>query len=848
MTDSTSIRSLSADQWRKRLQDHYLSKNGAYSGQSLHWLNATPEELALAVGFPEASQEDVLEAFMNLFSRKGVRRVFAHKVAIYQGRFAYDNFHYLVLSCFVTATPLGAGENRDFRDRLGELLQDGQGREQGVSGLNSLWEALAQWVSTDSSLRQISLPNPDSYRKIGIALKLAYPSWEDLAALSKILKKASKDIQNRYALLQHIRSHQYDLPPSSKNRIAAHIEELGDRFTHGQAVETHSFWRIIERVLGDLQNTGDSSSAALLWRLSLDFYGADESGVDVLIAKGNRREQLSKPCWEGNFEELLASPSDSKIPVQVQQLLMIGTILLFECPNGLWSQDDRPMTDVSTIVLTNKKAYIKGFEEPLALSDGWFASEPMAYDQAKSLTFNEGLAIDPKVATCEFSLEGGIQVRKDWWLRRAGYLPYINLPKAAQVETKPDMVVGVENNVAHFDADKIPDGQLRITIHNENFYKSLSLGFLSQADRNTVWPTRQENGFGNAQEVQFDDGNLITDGAMPVSAATHVPRLLDALEAIYARARGRRTERETLNLLKPVLPKNLNPWDLLRSLEEAGWLEQDVSTKWRGRLWRALPPRLVTTSAIVAIVEGATGQVELDLLETEAKKLGIEYCFNAENPWSVPVIGVTGEGLDRLAEALSWPMVQAKQPLLQSAPHCWLPESRTPQGRQFASAWSSETGRFVRQELDSNSQKIELTRYVRADDQDLFCITKQGQPVFSSSERLVALLELARLNAQPLFIQKNDKLVRQAQWGYLPLCLGQWLRRSTAQQTGPMQSDEGFSYGYSVTAAQLKVLRRIFGQAVGDSSPVKKQNFIHTIARDRYRGQRSHWPINREQA
>lgn len=119
MTEIFSLDQLPKSEWKRLLQVHYLSSHGACSSQRIEWLNATPEELALAVGYPDATQEEVLGTFRQLFTRQGVRKVLASKVEKHQGRFAYDNFHYLVLSCFVTATPIGAGENRDFRDRLG---------------------------------------------------------------------------------------------------------------------------------------------------------------------------------------------------------------------------------------------------------------------------------------------------------------------------------------------------------------------------------------------------------------------------------------------------------------------------------------------------------------------------------------------------------------------------------------------------------------------------------------------------------------------------------------------------------------------------------------------------------
>lgn len=847
-SENRILKDLTASEWISCLQKHFLHINDANENHPIEWLDATPEELALAVGCPDAKQEEIISAFMKLFSRKAVRRVLGKKVSKHQGKFAYDNFHFLVLSCFVVAAPIYAGDNRDFRDRLGKLLCDDQGREQSVWGLNSLWEALTEWANKDPSLRTISLPNPGKYSNIGFALKLAYPSWEDLSALKIILKKGlSKDFQSRYALVQHIYSHRYDLPESSQHRIAAHLNELVDRFTNGKSVESHPFWRIIERVLGDLEKTKTSSTNILLWRLSMDFYSSNERGVDVLIATGNCREQLRRPCWEGAFEQLLSSQKQSYIPIQIQQMLNNGTILLFESPDGLWSQDDRLITNETCIIITNIKTSFNEFQKPLELACSWFASEPMDYDKAKSLTFGEGLAIDQNVATKEFSLEGGVKVRRKYWLGRPGYLPYMCLPHAVQIDSLSGLEIQLHNDIACISTDKALDGQFDIQIRSDNFNKSVALNFLSNAEKNTSWPQRPMQGFDGSQEVFFEEGRLLSNGLLPIHTSSKSLRLLDALEAIYAKAGSSRSEREIINLLRPVLAKETNPWDILRSLEEAGWLQQDVSKTWRGRRWRALPPKIVKTSHYNAIIEGATGAVELELLEAEANRLGINYFFNAEHPWSVPIVGLSGENLDLLAESVNWPVIHARQPVIKPAPNCWLKDSRTPQGRKLASVWNSETGRFESKESLSTVEQIQLIRFVRDDSQDLYCITEKGQQIFSTSERLVALLELARKKATSLFVKHNEQLIRQADFGYLPLCLAQWLRRSNARQTGLREVGDRFNYGYDLTAVQMKNLQHVLGLAIGTEKKLKENDLIQLFANNRQRRMRSHWSYDRGQ-
>jgi hypothetical protein len=844
---SNKLEKLSPAEWKQSLIKHYLSIDGPYGKQSAEWLNATAEELAVAVGFPDATQEQVLKAFMNLFSRKGVRKVLSDKVSKHQGRFAFENFHFLLLSCFVTSTPIGAGDNKDFRDRLGELFSDGCGREQAVSGINSLWGALAEWTKRSSSLRSIILPDPGSFTNIGIALKLAYPSWEDLAALKKILKMARvSDMQSRFALLQHIRNCQYELPETARQRVSSHISELESRFRNNKPIENHAFWRIVERVLDDIASNEPFTQATLLWRIAIDFYGTEEGGVDVLVSKGNKREELSQPFWEGNFKQLLSSRNNPKFPSQIQQMLGMGTVILFEGPDGLWTQDDRPVDNVSVVILTNVRLHSRLFKKPLELAGGWFVSEPMDIDQAKQITYDEGFDIDPNTVTRELSVEGGVKDRIGRWLGIPGYFPYINLPESANIESSPELSIQVINHVASICANQSLDGQWKIQISDDRLYKSLNFSFRSKASRNDKWPNRPQKGFVDAREAQFEEGGLIFDGKMPRHTDLPTPRLFDALEVIYAKASAVRTEREIISCLRPVLPGKLNPWDLLRSLEEAGWLEQDVGKKWRGRRWRVLPPSIVKTGPSTAIIEGAAGFLERELLGVEAKRHGVNYFLNAEHPWSTPVICIEGENLQSLAKALNWPLIHAREPSLQPAPSCWFSDSRTRQGRKLASIWNPINRSFENAAALPESRELQLSRHVRDDSQDLFCITNQDQLEFCTAERLVALLEYSRQTCRPLFLKQADSLIRQAQSGHLPLCIAKWLRRVTAQQTGPRQESSEFCYGYGVANSQLAVLKQIFGKAIADTGSIGKQNFIQAVAQARHRGQRSHWLVNKE--
>lgn len=65
-------------------------------------------------------------------------------------------------------------------------------------------------------------------------------------------------------------------------------------------------------------------------------------------------------------------------------------------------------------------------------------------------------------------------------------------------------------------------------------------------------------------------------------------------------------------------------WDVLRSLEEAGWLEQDLNRRLIC-VWRLQAPKIVLTGELTVIVEGAVATRELEQLKGKAIKQTLTY-------------------------------------------------------------------------------------------------------------------------------------------------------------------------------------------------------------------------------
>lgn len=833
---TTTQKLLTASEWEHCLQYHYLRADGPNGNTPLESLDATPTELGVAAGLEDLSDEEVLDAFMSVFSRAEVKKVLGDEVSESAGYLAFRRFHFLVLACVVSATTTNAGDSDNFRERLGVLLDDGGGQEQNVQGVNALWRALANWVESEiakgKAYRRISLPNPGNMTRIGYAVRLAYPSRHDRSVLKKILKRFPvRALENRHALLQQLFIEKSALP----SRMQDELKQMEVLYRDNYSIEQHSLWRLIESVLTELSQD-EPGRASLLWRISVTFGGWNGDEVEVSLARGGHRSQLEDAYWFGGFGELLTF---SDAPSKVRKLLASGALILHEVPGGLWIQDDRKTAEeYRAIILTRLDDIIATMPVWQAIGEGWKISEPMPFATAFALTGGVGVA-EKENPEPVIQLEGGLSLGRRKWLNRPDFLPFIKLNDCRLVSTSPELALAYENDIAWLKNVSLQDGRWHIDAQTADL-SPVSTTF--QLVRNAPLAARWAERSGRHEasiEVYVDQERLLTDSTCPFTAGQFPNRLADLLEAIYSRAGAPRPEGEMIPLIKRGIPGSINPWDVLRSLEEAGWLVQDINQQWKGRFWRVSPPNIVLTGNETAIAEGALGCAELELLKAEASKASVEVLINAERPWAVPVIGLSGPRIPELAEQLNWQMYQATMPVLQPAPACWPKpkEGRTTQGRSCAGTWDPELNSFaLNRSNDLNGTR--LSRFVRDDDRDVYCIEANDKR-FYSSQRVVALLEYARRSRNAQFEWEEPELLSGRSGSYLPLPVAQWLRRESFIQTGPEQRSNTAHYVYGVDAEQIRTLVEVFGGAIKASGVQGETCVFSALSKQRRRRERT---------
>lgn len=826
---------LSFHEWELALRHHYLSSLGPYGAATITEIDATPSELKAAIGRPDLDDADVAASFCGLFNRDGVRDILDRNEI--SGAAAFRNFRYLLLSCHVTATTINAGDSRNFRHRLGEIL--GGGEEQGVRAVNRAWAALADHldllINRGEPWRKLQLVDPGHRTLIGHAVDLAYPSWIERRALRDLLRSLpDSSFENWLILIDKLGRSTHALP----ERLAEDVEELANHCRRSpEAAFRHKAWRLVQSLLSEISKT-DKTRPMPVWRVSLSLSGIENDEARVEIFRGARRGDLGDALWTGSLAELFLERG-ATIPGPLRKMLEAGSVILQEERGGTWGRESKGLDEgIRSIILTSRKSVATRLGSYRQLIAGWAISNPMSLDEARAVIGHPVFEVSNEPN--EFRFENGIPVERGAFLSRRGFLPDLRSGDAGDIIATPgrpelpQIEFEINGEACRIVQPDAPVGQWRITSSTTGAVSSLLL--VRNAAIRTEWPYRQAR-FEPAEELVYADGDELISVEAPVNEGTAADGLLDALEVLVARGGAPRGEAEVIDVLRKVLPDPRACWDLLRSIEEAGWLERDVSLSWRARLWRVRPPIIVRIGAEVSLVEGALGAAAIEFLAGSCRDARITLRLDARLPWAPPVIGLFGGDHAKLATTLGWSMMTASSPKVNPAPLCWPDEARTTEGRRPAGIWIQEAGIFVDPKSVAD-RGTELFRHVRDDDRDLFRVGV-GDDAFMTSERVAAILEWARRARRPIFNVVGATLRRRTMSGALPLPVATWLRRAAGRQAGLVISADGKRhYEYPLGEGHAKFLFRLFGAAIELNEGVVAAPMWRQFARRRHLGAR----------
>ncbi|WP_374659913.1 hypothetical protein [Phenylobacterium sp.] len=840
---------MSPSEWERRLTAHYLREDGPFGGAPLDWIDATPAELASAAGMPGARDEDVQTAFLRQFS-------YWDAAGWLDGRYALPPrdqdvpgyFRYLVLTALVLSTDHGAGQTRDFRKRLGELLGH-MGAMQAVGGVNRLWGELAAWSEARRAaghpIRRVILPDPGGMTRIGVAVRIAFPSWKDRQILTGILARLTPPMRRSpHRLVAELSRPQYNGVCSPN--VAATFDDFAAGLAAGRAdLADHRFWRLVESVSQRLQD-GRRGAEIDRWRFEVVFSGIERDAVDVRVVRREARVQAAEPIWTGAFDDFVAAESRA-LPGRLIRLREGGVILLSEIAGGAWAIDDLGASaSWSSVVLSlaDGPATRAGLATSwVAVGGGWQASEPVATPAALAALAGLGVRPPSSDRLVDLGLEGGVSTARGSWLGRPGYLPRVRAPSGATLTV--EQIAGDTTSLGIDDrgglsAEAPLTGAWKLTAHFPGGDAQRRFFLEADASERDAWRA-MGSGFEVVDEAQVAGEAPRAPAVVPALRSPTPPLLLDLMETVYARGAASWGEAEFVELLDPVLPDRRGAWDVMRAFAEAGWAEAGISRGWRARRWRLLPPRLVPIGARTALVEGAICAAARRRLSEAARTQGGEVSASADLVWSPDVVIARDIDIDVMAGAMGWPVEVDTRPVLAAAPACWTPETRTPDGRELAGVWSFEAGGFRQAVASDDAWRLERWTRSRGDDRDLFRLCGPDT-TWCTSVRTAAIVEAHRRARRPLFSWDAGALISVLPGGHLPMPLARALRRAALRQTGPIEAGGGRAYRYPADREAAAWVAGAMGPAVSIPATDAARDLLGLVVGARRRGRPAVWP------
>jgi hypothetical protein len=858
MRQTSGAELMTPAEWESCLTLHYLRSDGPLGGTPLAFLDATPAELAWASREDGLTEDGAQRAFLSQFDRSTVQAWLDGQCAppALDGEVP-GYFRFLVLTALVSATEEGVGATHNFRIRLGELL--GGRPLHSVSAVNRLWKALVGWCDrrreVGQPIRRVILPTTGSMTLIGHAVRIAFPSWRDRRAFTRVLRAVPREArQVPERLVQELsRPHRRIWLPAG---VLGALEDFEREFRRNHRMLLgHRFWTLVQSIDARLCEEQDESGSAR-WTLEGRFSGYEQDVLELRLFKGVGPSQSVAPVFQGGLhglEEIAAA----ELPSGLARAMTQGVLFLSEGLAALWTADESGPRDHAAALLVARSGSI-AFTWSLdttwtSLEGGWSVSGRLDPLSLIGLRHALGLRRSGLAGLVDLSLEGGVKTARSTWLGRPRVLPLVTASSSSRVAVRP--IAGAEDILTasggppkwalHAPAPLTGRWLLTASEGTTEIEKVLTLE--ADAPERWDWSAEDDQNFEAEEELVYREGRPTVPLPLGTQAGDEQRGSLDdILEVIYAGAGSGWAESDLVAILEPLLPSAHFVWDFLRGLAEGSWLEPCISKSWRARKWRLCAPSVCVLGPGNALIEGSVATVARRRLVGSVDALGGHLLMRpGVSPWAPPLLTVCELEVQELAKMMAWRCLSPVMPAFATAPLCWPDERRTSDARLLAGIWSFELGRFVRPETERkrNEGDVELHRLVRerGDDRDLYRVTHGSEQCVTSS-RTVAILEAYRRRKTPLFNWSASRFYRTARGGHLPLPVAKALPRRSLCGSGPVIKPAGGpSYEYVADVSSARWLAEAFGPALAGVPVARNSDLLKRMVRVKRGGSRPSW-------
>jgi hypothetical protein len=797
---------ISLAEWEEALTRRFLTAAGDGVGP-IRSFDVSPETLAMAVGRDASAGPQAVSSF-----KKALLGDWRLHAALEDGNFdrrlAPDCpgcFAYLALTILVDSQRDGDGA-AEFRPKLAAFLGVDKSFSK-LAGVAIMWRSLRDWlarqVRAGKPFRKLVLPPDDGWVQIGYTLRLSFPSRRDHTFLGHFFDQNPGIASDEKVMLVSLRN-LVDRTNASKGLHEAFDEFYAAYSQNQRSLADHRFWKLVLSVAAgrDVQMPSD---------VLLEVY-PDEDGLPHF------RVDVAGHSDRGSAHATLQSAVAAVAKLGASNLLKVaeaGYVVFKRIGTSRWTAVPR-FSDCRGEVrvgLCSRLAAAVGTKlGRLRASGDWTLTvDPVsiarAEDALRRLLAKENL---PQIVS-SVTVTGGVRTDHHW-LGRRSVLPTITTDLGS-----PMIVAEGDDDAPALACKEIEPNRYAIRSKRpvagafelrSSASTAARLHFVADA---FVHDGQRPNNHDDAPEWK-DRVPMLGPAAEPPAAWEPVPEKLDdLLEAVYAGGRRGWAEADLIPLLERIIPDDMSPWDLLRSLQDSTVLTPLLRSRHRGRTWIlgtvSLVPMRSRTQDFV-LVDGCVPALQRRDFKQAVAALGGSAFRRTASPWAVPLMGATGVTAEKIRERLDWPVKPPTMPGKRPAAFDDDPQRRLEAYRKEY-VWSWGAGRFS---SEAASSRVQLARWVHVGehDHDIYVVSASGGDRMFLS-RCVAIAAAHMKGDKPMYRHGADRLARTGRDGFLPDQIAHWLRYENL--TNP-QPDQAGGYSYQANHAQAAAVARLLPGAI----------------------------------
>ncbi|MGS0741093.1 hypothetical protein ACVBEF_04535 [Glaciimonas sp. GG7] len=791
------------DEWERLLVNYFLMIAPDGDASDIHSFEVTRSTLAIACGVDMAFEEEVEVAFRKVLVNDpllieslkcGSQRISTNEVP----RF----FTHLILTLFIDSLLDGKHLSKGaFRGKLSDWL--GKGKFANLKGVASTWKELVTWldqrVAAGDAFRHLVLPDPRGWNQIGYTRRLSFPNRSDIRLVERVVQERCVSLDypavalNAFLLVKD----------EASTGLRDAIEDFRlSYYAQRRALAEHRFWRLLTRVrVGMYKGTSYQTNLELIFN--------EDAEREFCTSF---QEETEIHGFSSLAEALISSGAASS--ANLGPAINRGILFFRQTGLGRWQvePDLARCHDRVYVALATKHEGTIGQRLGQLIKVGWLiTAEPKSIKVVDSTLTQAYFLAGAGERIFRPAVTNGVRVQ-GLWLGLPRFLPSIDadtseLVVSANTVEAPAAKIVSTNGVVQLVSDVPLVGIYTVKPELHNGERSapwqLRMQFVDRALPHAVL-----NGARYKLEPMHDwncvESRLVwCDGREALDWEPGSTAMENLLEAVYADGGSGWDEKDLVDLVRRAADK-LDPWLMLRLLQDAGVIAPRLRQGWKGRVWTLVAPRIVKVcygNAEMALVEGALCSQLRDDFKLAVQGLG-GHCFNRQDveQWSVPVMGAAGVSPVALAERLGWPLAMEVD-TAGSVPFALADTKRHAEHYQIASTWCWSARRFVRTGAIDGPVRLSLRSHQNNTDHDVYRV-EQGGRSFHYLSRCAAIIAAHGMAAVPMFEFRGDHIARLSQEGSLPDLLSAMLRRCRLRAAGM----NGRHYVYPASEADVRWL------------------------------------------